>query len=170
MILITAFEPFDGRTENNSLNTLNKLNITADKVILPVDTLGIKEALYKIDLNKYDLIIMLGEAKRDKVSIEMRAYNQLQMRIKDNKGNQLNDVILKDGPDFLETSLNIHHKDAIISKDAGLFLCNQAYYLLLHHPTQAKKLFIHVPVVGDFTKTVEAIIRDIKKTYYPNLG
>lgn len=163
MILITAFEPFDNRITNNSMHTLKAIQIKADKVILPVDATLIETALYSLDLDQYDLIIMLGEANRSHVSIETTAVNRLNMRIKDNAGNQFNQVIVADGPQLLETHLKITHKDAIISKDAGLFLCNQAYYLLLNHPSKAKKLFIHVPIEGDYHMIVEDIICGIKK-------
>lgn len=164
MILITAFEPFDNRDVNNSMNTLNHINLPVDKVILPVDASKIKAALYDLALENYDLIIMLGESTHTYVAIETQAVNKLDMRIKDNAGNQFHQVIEEKGPDFLQTRLTIEHKDAIISKDAGLFLCNQAYYLLLSHPTKADKLFIHVPKEGDYASIVEDIIREIKKT------
>ncbi|MFA5719528.1 MAG: hypothetical protein WC939_00555 [Acholeplasmataceae bacterium] len=164
MILITAFEPFDNRLTNNSMHTLENIKLSVDKKVLPVDALKIKDALYNLALNEYRLIIMLGEHNKKCVFIETKAINQLAMRIKDNGGNQFNRLIVENGPKFLKSPLTIHHKDAIISKDAGLFLCNQAYYLLLNHPSKALKLFIHVPRKGDYSSIVEDIIREIKET------
>ena len=87
-ILVTAFEPFENRKTNRSLLLLDSLNLTIDKKVLPVDAIKIYSAFEKLSVNKYDIVIMLGEANITNITLELVAKNQLDMRIKDNGGNQ----------------------------------------------------------------------------------
>ena len=167
-ILVTAFEPFENRKTNRSLLLLDSLNLTIDKKVLPVDAIKIYSAFEKLSVNKYDIVIMLGEANITNITLELVAKNQLDMRIKDNGGNQFrNQPILRDMPLNLRTNLpidklNLEQFD--LSEDAGSFLCNMAYYLLLNEPGTCLKVFIHVPINHlDYKEIVEAFILEITK-------
>ncbi len=165
MILVTAFEPFGGKTWNSSLEIMNSLS-GVDKTILPVSITGCKEAIDALDIRKYDTIVMLGEADRSYLSLEQFAYNEINMRIPDNSGIQLKNQTIDEGvTQKTPYDLNKWVKDDVkISVDPGRYLCNYAYYLLLRqHP---KVLFIHVSnqkqYIAHQSKQVEEIIYEIK--------
>ena len=166
MILVTAFEPFGGKTTNASLNILNQLADRYDKLVLPVDVKTIRDCLYKKDLTSYDMVIMLGEADRPNISLEQFAYNELTMRIKDNQGYQVFGQTIIDGGQTLMTPLQLDHlldEDTVISTDPGRYLCNMGYYLALNKTENV--VFIHVSTIDSDkqTKRVEAIIYEIEQ-------
>ena len=165
MTLITAFEPFDNRPTNQSEEILEKLSQHYSKIVLPVSVREATKALDEINLESYDWIMMLGEANREFVTAEKYAYNELNMRIPDNRNIQIkNAVIIEDGI-TLKTSLALESilKPEEISVDPGRYLCNYVYYkVLLRNPNT---LFIHVPIMeSEHTLTkVEEIINAIEK-------
>lgn len=168
-VLVTAFEAFENRKTNSSLLLLDSLNLTIDKKVLPVDAIKIYSAFEKLSVNKYDIVIMLGEANIPNIRLELVAKNNLDMRIKDNMGNQFsNQLIIKDRPLNLRTNLpldklNLEKFD--LSEDAGSFLCNMVYYLLLNDNSTCLKAFIHVPINNaDYKEILEGFILEIAKT------
>lgn len=168
MILVTAFEPFGGKQYNESLTILNRLSIDFEKHVLPVDITKIAKVLYQKDLSQYDFVIMLGEADRDYISLEQYAYNELNMRIADNAGNQIIGQEIIPGGLTFETKLDILRyadgQEVRISTDPGRYLCNMAYYLASMKTTNV--IFIHVSSRKNTEqiKKVETIINEIKKT------
>lgn len=171
MILVTAFEPFGGKTTNESLRVINQLSLNCEKLILPVDVSKLEDILSEKDFSQYDFVVMLGEADRDYISLEKFAYNLLDMRIADNAGYQIRETpLIADGKTF-ETSLDLSKfVDGIEVKasiDPGRYLCNMAYYLASRKTS--KVLFIHVSNSDekDQTKKVETIINEIKQTSNP---
>ena len=102
--------------------------------MLPVDAIKIYSAFEKLSVNKYDIVIMLGEANITNITLELVAKNHLDMRIKDNGGNQFrNQPILRDRPLNLRTNLpidklNLEQFD--LSEDAGSFFMQYGYYYL----------------------------------------
>ena len=78
-ILVTAFEPFENRKTNRSLLLLDSLNLTIDKKVLPVDAIKIYSAFEKLSVNKYDIVIMLGEANITNITLELVAKNHLEI-------------------------------------------------------------------------------------------
>ena len=105
-ILVTAFGPFDGRSENASSLALRELKKAFPKIhtrILPVDSViapaRLKQALQLI---RPDALILLGEAAGSKsIRMETTAWNELNFKIPDgsimdffNRGQRINRVEL----------------------------------------------------------------------------
>ena len=90
-VLVTAFEPFDGRKLNTSAEILRFLPETiaecsVGKMLLPV-VFG--KAAEQILRETADAVFMLGEAGgRHAVTPEIRAVNRRDARIPDNEGNR----------------------------------------------------------------------------------
>jgi pyroglutamyl-peptidase len=166
-ILITAFEPFDGRTKNASAEAAAALikeetpaNIEIVICLLPVET-GTASKLIQIAMDEHqpDYVISLGEAKRDAICIEMTAYNERSFTIPDNTGLLLkSSPVLKDGPASYSATLPVEAMlygieqagiAARLSYDAGRYLCNEVMYSALHAAQERDRLvsvgFIHVP-------------------------
>jgi len=166
MILVTAFEPFGGKTWNASSMILERLNGVMDKRLLPVSISGAKTEIEMLDVSPYQAVIMLGEANRSFLSLEQFAYNEIDMRIPDNTGVQIHHQSIDDGQTY-QTPFQLDRwvkLGILISEDPGRYLCNYAYYLMgKKHPNV---LFIHVSADKDQidlqTKEIEEIIDEIK--------
>lgn len=166
MILVTAFEPFGGKTWNASKMILDRIQSDVDKLELPVSIAKVKEVITQLDLTQYRCILMLGEANRDVVSLEQYAYNELDMRIPDNQGIQLLKQPIDEGQTY-QTSIDLTRllrPGVVQSEDPGRYLCNYAYYHMgKKHPNV---LFIHVSAtqetVESQTQLIEEIIHEIK--------
>lgn len=145
-VLISAFKPFN-KMHNNYSNEVLKFINGVDKTILDV---VYDECFYelnkKFNLNSYDLIIALGEARMRKVlTVEKRAVNQASCSLADNLGIiKKDEKIIDGGNDYLYTTLPLDDCDIEISCDAGRFVCNNIYYHLLNNYPE-KSLFIHIP-------------------------
>jgi len=167
-VLVTAFEPFENRKTNSSVVLLERLNLNIDKKVLPVDAIKIYSAFEKLSVTKYDIVIMLGEANITNIRLEHVAKNKLDMRVKDNKGNQFsNQPIIRVKPLNLRTNLPIDELNLDkfdLSEDAGSFLCNMAYYLLWNDSSTCLKAFIHAPINNsDYKEILEVFIHEITK-------
>ena len=147
-VLVTGFTPFNNEINNYSSEVLKYID-NVDKVILDV----LYDECYLIldnstNLNEYDLIIALGEARsRNELTLELRAKNVSSCSLKDNLGVLKNDeVISANANEFLYTKVDVSKvkDDIIFSNDAGKFVCNNLYFHLLeNHPDKA--IFIHIP-------------------------
>lgn len=147
-VLVTAFKPF-GKCNNNYSEEVIKYINNVDKIILDVCYdkcyLDLCEAY---DLNDYDLIISLGEARmRKTLTLETTAKNISSCSLPDNLGIvKSNEKIIDNDIEFINTLADVNKvKDFVeLSNDAGKFVCNNIYYhLLTNHPK--KSLFIHIP-------------------------
>ena len=156
-ILITAFEPFGGKTDNTSALVLEKLpeviaGYQTEKVLLPV-VYG--RAAEKALEHEADYIFLLGEAGgRSVVTPEFRARNLREARIADNAGNMPSgEKILPEGPE--ESLCRFPAKEIVnqmqeegygisVSEDAGSFVCNDTFYLV-NERSMVPVSFIHVP-------------------------
>lgn len=147
-VLVTAFKPFNKNSNNFSMEVLNYIE-GVDKVVLDVlyDE-SFNELKKSYDLNQYDLIIAMGEARmRDELTLEVCATNISSCSLPDNNNIVKNEeVIINNGPKCLKTGLNVSRleNDIKISNYAGKFVCNNIYYHLLYE-YQDKALFIHIP-------------------------
>lgn len=166
-VLVTAFKPFNKEEKNHSEEILKHIE-NVSKIVLDVcydkcysDLKG------EFNLDEFDLIIALGEARnRKEMMIERYAYNVSTCKIPDNLGVLNNDkTIINGGKDILETSLNIDKfEDKIkVSTDPGRFVCNNLYYHLLYN-YPSKSLFIHVPncIENEYLSYALAIMEIIK--------
>lgn len=170
-VLISAFKPFNKANNNYSYEVLKKIN-NVDKALIDVvyDECFV-ELTNKFNLDSYDLIIALGEARsRMILTLEENAKNISSCSIPDNRGNFKKDEKILDNADVLYTKVDINKvKDLVeFSSDAGKFVCNNLYYHLLNY-NPYKTLFIHVPNCLDdenkyieYARQIEQIIEKLK--------
>lgn len=151
-VLVSAFKPFNNSKNNYSEEVLKYIE-NVDKIVLDV----IYDKSYEVlsnnyNLNNYDLIIALGEARSRKVlTLETQAKNISSCSLKDNSGVlKQNEQIIVNGEEILKTKVDISKTKNIIelSTDAGKFVCNNIYYHLLYNYPN-KSLFIHIPECND---------------------
>lgn len=161
-VLVTAFKPFNN-SENNYSEEVLKYIENVDKKVLDVVYNKCYEILEKShDLNQYDLIISLGEARmRKEITLEVQAKNISSCSLPDNENNLKKDeVIINTSEEILYTKVNISDIDKIIklSNDAGKFVCNNLYYHLLYNYPE-KSLFIHIP---ECNNSIEEYLKNSK--------
>nr|MBN1228432.1 pyroglutamyl-peptidase I [Anaerolineae bacterium] len=171
-VLLTAFEPFGGRQLNASKEALHALTI----VHAPLSYLDIRSRVLPVAAGRAgmlliatitetrpDYVVCLGEAKRDAVCLETRAFNERRFTIPDNEGNRPEDeAIIPGGPDWLASSLPFEEMlpamqatgiPARFSDDAGRYLCNEVLYQCLHfirdRGLAIRAGFIHVPLMPE---------------------
>lgn len=185
-ILLAAFEPFAGEHVNSSLEMARTFEgvpiagIEVETLVLPVVHRQAPEiAIDRLLTNKPDTVIMLGTAKgRCSITPERVAINMDHFDIPDNAKNQpQNKSIVEHGPvgyfsslpiDNIVKQLKEAHIPAAISNSAGLYLCNQLFYSIMHCieenklPTRAG--FIHLPFlheqVGNETSPLPSMSRE----------
>jgi pyroglutamyl-peptidase len=170
-LLLTGFEPFDGRDINTSQSAVLALgdhhvpSVELHTLLLPVDReRGPDLLLQSVQQIQPDTVLCLGEAKgRMRVSIERVAINLLDAPMRDNAGHlMIDEPILADGPAAYFTTLPVrtmlHTLHALnvpgeLSLSAGAFLCNQVAYVLLHELALRKSTcragFIHLPLLPE---------------------
>ena len=169
-VLVSAFKPFNNCKNNYSEEVLKYIR-NADNIVLDV----IYDKSYEIlsnnyNLNEYDLIIALGEARSRKVlTLETQAKNISSCSLKDNSGVlKQNEKIIINGEEILQTKVDISKINNIIelSTDAGKFVCNNIYYHLLYNYPN-KSLFIHIPECNNnidnyikYANTINTIINN----------
>ena len=179
-ILVTAFGPFDGRSQNASSLALSRLKREFPRLntrILPVDSVSGPQRLLRAlrDLRP-DALLMLGEAAGSSaIRLESTARNLMDFSIPDGAGRQpRGQRIDPTGPDSAESTLPLPEILAdlesaghavSISDDAGSYLCNQVMYLALQwiakHQLRCRAGFIHLPLAHDYptANAVHALAR-----------
>ena len=175
-VLVTAFFPFNNLKNNYSMEVINYIDGVSKEILDVVYDKCFDYLKNKYDLNSYDLIIALGEARmREELTLETQAVNISSCSLKDNSGVlKVNEKINENSLDFIQTKVDISKVDDIVikSNDAGKFVCNNLYFhLLTNYPE--KSLFIHVPNCYDneenYKKHAETIMTIIKKLLYYNV-
>lgn len=163
-LLITGFEPFGKDTVNASWEAVSRL---ADEVggcglmklqIPTVFGLAAETVLGAAEEFCPDVILCIGQAaKRGSVTPEKAALNLRDASIADNAGNIPQDVpVLQGGENAYFSSVPCRAVvDAVraagipceLSYSAGVYVCNDLFYTLLHHyhKTETRVGFIHVP-------------------------
>ena len=175
-ILVTAFEPFNGRDINPSQLILEKLEapegVMLIKELLPVEFKSTTKILTNL-LKEYqpDILISLGQAgNRPEISIERVAINLNNCRssnrqkiIADNAGDTpIDEPIVVGGPSAYFSNLPVWDMvkaiqdtgvEAAVSYTAGTFVCNHVMYTVLHEAAsnypEMKAGFIHVPFLPE---------------------
>jgi len=166
-VLLTGFEPFGGERINPSRELVRALDgeiVNGHRVmtaILPVtfsSTLPMLEAL--LETHRPMLALAIGQAGGcSELRIERVAANLIDARIPDGSGQQPVDVpIIEGAPDAYFSTLPVKAMlarlralgvPAALSQSAGLYVCNQVFFALMHLvATQYPGLragFIHVP-------------------------
>ena len=175
-ILVTAFEPFNGRDINPSQLILEQLEapegVTLMKEILPVEFKATTEILKKrLKEHRPDVVISLGQAgNRPEISVERVAINLDNCRssngqkvIADNAGDTpVDEPIVADGPQAYFSNLPVWEMvevmqeagvDAAVSYTAGTYVCNHVMYMVLHEVAinypNMKAGFVHVPFLPE---------------------
>ncbi len=173
-LLVTAFGPFGGHTENSSQlmtealpASFGKASLT--KLLLPVAFHSSAEVLLRgIADYRPDAVICFGlSAGESRILPETYAYNLDDARIPDNEGRQPRGrPVVAGAPQRLRSSLPIEDIHAALctegipsalSQSAGTYVCNHVFYHLLWHiHSQAPELtggFVHLPPLQTDVKT-----------------
>lgn len=152
MIVVTGFEPFDGRPVNRSWLAALRVRRDVERVQLPVAFAAIAELVPQLAA-RADALLLVGEAKRPALSIERIAHNATEGRA-DNTGASPNGPLVAGGASELAATWDAAralaaaraHAPAQLSDDAGAFCCNAALYHALRAAPGKRIGFLHVPV------------------------
>jgi pyrrolidone-carboxylate peptidase len=191
-IIISGFDPFQGRSGNNSTVIAQKLverfASTQIKVTFcPLNTVYFKgfETLKDCVAStseKPDFILSLGEAFCKDVKFETSAVNMMSDFGGDNDGvHYTGEEIIPGAPKYVPMSLNLKpykrmlprsmKKYIKVSSDAGTFVCNNTAYLMASE-SEIPYAFIHVPaykcangpmLIERSTQILEATIKNLFK-------
>lgn len=190
-LLITGFEPFGGEKINPSWQSVLALDgqigeYAITKLEIPtVFKKGAYAVIKKAEEINPDVIICVGQAGgRGAVTPEAIGINLMDANIPDNEGYKpINKPIIPDGENAYFSTLPIREMVEAINKEglpaglsysAGVFVCNEVLYTLLHRfkGTKVRVGFIHVPFFPEQTdgskpsltkeQTVKALTAAIK--------
>lgn len=161
-VLITGFEPFGGSAVNPSQQLVDALDGDVAKALLPVSYARAAGALRDaIAEHEPDVVICFGQADgRTGISIERFAHNLDEATTTDNdEAPGSGAPIDPDGPAAYASSLPVDDIVAALraegipaqpSRDAGGFLCNHVFYVLMRTLGQsARGGFVHVPLLPE---------------------
>lgn len=167
-VLLTAFEPFDGREANASQQVADSLiargvpGAELRSVVLPVSFRSAPERLAEALDDGPEVVVALGEAAGStKLRFERVAINLIDARIPDNDGAQPIDAPVRVGGDgALFSSLPVKAMcrgaraagmPSQVSHSAGTFVCNALFYRLMHAVADRPEVragFVHVPLAA----------------------
>ncbi len=166
-ILVTCFEPFGGREVNASREAVLALpeevrGRRIRKLCLPVAFGKAAEAAVSaVSALGASIVLSVGEAGgRTAVTPEMAALNLRYARIPDNLGQApADEPVIPGGAGALFSTLPARAMaEAIagaglpgeVSYSAGVYVCNDLFYSLLHHfrGSAVRCGFVHVPASG----------------------
>jgi pyroglutamyl-peptidase len=169
-LLITGFGPFPRVPHNPSARLARdvaadprwrRLDVTAEALVLETRYAAIETHLVpKIREFRPDAILMLGvAARRRHVGIETRAVNRVSRLMPDAGGRMVAQLAYRPGAAHVLRSrapagammraMRSCGVNAKLSRDAGRYLCNAAYFDVLAQASEAKRArtaFIHVPM------------------------
>jgi pyroglutamyl-peptidase len=175
-VLVTGFEPFGGSPVNPSQEIAEALG----GVVLPVSYKRaggvLREAVRDADPA---VVVCFGQAGRDVVSVERFAHNLDDGESVDNDGAVSSAVIAPHGPVAYASTLPVEEIVAALraegipvkaSRDAGGFLCNRVFYLLMRILEQKRPEttggFVHVPegMSGEeAVRAAELVLAQVRK-------
>ena len=169
-MLVTGFEPFDGATVNPSQRIVEELaaappeGVELTTAVLPVAYARSADALRAaVHAAEPDVVICFGQADgRTGISVERFAHNLDSPEPVDNDGVSSGAVIDPVGPVAYSSTLPVADIVAALrasgvpaseSRDAGAFLCNHVFYVLMRVLEQerpgARGGFVHVPLLPE---------------------
>jgi pyroglutamyl-peptidase len=166
-VLVTGFEPFGGADVNPSQRLVEALaadppdGLELTAAVLPVAWARAgAELLRALETTRPELVICFGQADgRADVEVERFALNLDDGR--DDEGESRRAEIAVDGPVAYRSSLPV---DAIVealradgipaaaSRDAGGYLCNHVFYVLMHALEErggTRGGFVHMPLLPE---------------------
>jgi pyroglutamyl-peptidase len=166
-VLVTGFEPFDGADVNPSQLLVEALEGDVAAAVLPVSYARAADALRAAVLDTDpDVVICFGQADgRPGISAERFAHNLDETETTDNDAATGSGASIDaDGPaaypstlpvDEIVAALRRERIPAAPSRDAGGFLCNHVFYVLMReldlHRRGTIGGFVHVPLVPEQT-------------------
>lgn len=184
-ILVTGFEPFNGRDINPSQLILEQLEapagVTLMKELLPVEFKATTEILKNIlKEHQPDIVLSLGQAgNRPEIAVERVAVNLDNVRsangkkeLPDNAGDMPVDMpIVAGAPNAYFSTLPVWDMvkeiqeagvATVVSYTAGTYVCNHVMYTVLHETStnypETKAGFIHVPFLPEQNPTTGYIM------------
>jgi pyroglutamyl-peptidase len=159
-IVLTGFEPFEGRQLNRSWELVRRFRGRpgVDVFRLPVDFAQIEELIAGILSREPRALLMVGESSVAELRVEQIALNVADADRADNAGRlPQSEAIVPGGALALPTSWNARrlagrlHQEGIpttVSFYAGTFVCNAALYTALHQCRVAAAASRPFPAVG----------------------
>ena len=170
-LLITGFDPFGGADRNPAREAVMTLpSVIGDYEIIPLEipTIFGKAAETVLQAAQElcpDAILCIGQAAgRATITPEVVGINLRNASIPDNAGNQPQHTPVVEGaPAAYFSTLPVREMVAAIqgaglpsslSYSAGVFVCNDLLYTLLHHynGTSTRVGFIHIPCLPEQAK------------------
>jgi len=168
-VVVTGFEPFDGGAVNPSQRIVEELaaappdGVELETAALPVAYARAADALRAaVGAAEPDVVICFGQADgRTGVSVERFAHNLDSAEPVDNDGVSSGEVIDPGGPVAYGSTLPVAAIVAALrdegipageSRDAGGFLCNHVFYVLMRTLDVQPRIaggFIHVPLLPE---------------------
>ena len=167
-LLITGFDPFGGQPINPSWEAVRRLpdvigDYTLTKLQIPtVFGAAAQTVLDAAQSVRPDVILSIGQAGgRSAVTPEVVGLNLREAGIPDNAGNQptAQPVVENASTAYFATvpvremvrAINAAGLPGALSYSAGVYVCNDVLYTLLHHyaDTPTRVGFIHVPFLPE---------------------
>ena len=167
-LLITGFDPFGGADRNPSREAVMALpDVIGDCTIIKLEIptvfgLAAETVLRAATDLRPDAILCVGQAGgRAAITPEVVAINLRDASIPDNHGNQpRNTPVAENAPAAYFSTLPVRAMaEAVkavgvpcaLSYSAGVFVCNDLLYTLLHHydGTDVRVGFIHIPYLPE---------------------
>ena len=167
-LLITGFDPFGGQPVNPSWEAVRRLpneigDYTLTKLRIPTVFGAAAQAVLETAQSvQPDVILSIGQAGgRSAVTPEVVGLNLREAGIPDNAGNQPSARPVVEGAPTayfatvpvreMVRAINAAGLPGALSYSAGVYVCNDVLYTLLHHfdGTPTRVGFIHVPFLPE---------------------
>lgn len=186
-LLITGFDPFGGQPVNPSWEAVRRLpneigDYTLTKLRIPTVFGAAAQAVLETAQSvQPDVILSIGQAGgRSAVTPEVVGLNLREAGIPDNAGNQPSARPVVEGAPAayfatvpvreMVRAINAAGLPDALSYSAGVYVCNDVLYTLLHHfdGTPTRVGFIHVPFLpeqaqnGQLSLTLDQMTRALE--------
>ena len=167
-LLITGFDPFGGASVNPAREAVMALpDVVGDYALTKLEIptvfgLAAETVLQVAEILCPDVILCVGQAGgRAAITPEVVAINLREASIPDNAGNQPKNMpVVENAPAAYFSTLPVRAMTegvkavgipCSLSYSAGVFVCNDLLYTLLHHydGTDTRVGFVHIPYLPE---------------------
>ena len=167
-LLITGFDPFGGASVNPAREAVMALpDVVGDYALTKLEIptvfgLAAETVLQAAEILCPDVILCVGQAGgRASITPEVVAINLREASIPDNAGNQPKNMpVVENAPAAYFSTLPVRAMaegvkaagiPCSLSYSAGVFVCNDLLYTLLHHydGTDTRVGFVHIPYLPE---------------------
>ena len=167
-LLITGFDPFGGASVNPAREAVMALpDVVGDYALTKLEIptvfgLAAETVLQAAEILCPDVILCVGQAGgRAAITPEVVAINLREASIPDNHGNQPRNIpVVENAPAAYFSTLPVRAMaesvkaagiPCSLSYSAGVFVCNDLLYTLLHHydGTDTRVGFVHIPYLPE---------------------